>query len=196
MLDYTTPWHTARLIAVDVEGNGARPPELVELAIVPVIGGVIGQVQTWLVAPTSPITWQATRIHGITNEDVKDLPPFSSVERDIRAHLGEGVLVAHNAHVDLDVITRQLPGWQPAAVIDTLKLSRRLNPDRPSHKLGELVAAYALAHHVPDGAGPHRAGYDALMAARLLLALISEARLETLGQLTGQAPGPTPDALF
>ena len=49
---------------------------------------------------------------------------------------------------------------------------------------------------MPEGAGRHRAGYDALMAARLLLRLIRDAGLETLGQLTGQVPDPVPDALF
>lgn len=197
MLDYTAPWHTARLVAVDVEGNGARPPGLVELALVPITEGVIGEAATWMVRPSSPVTWQATRVHEITNEDVRGLQPVAAVADEILARLGsETVLVAHNAHVDLDVITRELPGWEPAAVIDTLKLSRRLSPERPSHKLGELVAAYGLDHDVPAGAGPHRAGYDALMAARLLLRMIRDAGLETLGQLTGQVPDPVPDALF
>lgn len=197
MLDYTAPWHTARMVAVDVEGNGARPPGLVELAVVPIVQGAIGQVQSWMVRPASPILWQATRIHGITNDDVRDLQPVAAVAGAIRAHLAsKTVLVAHNAHVDLDVITRELPGWEPAAVIDTLKLSRRLNPERPSHKLGELVAAYSLDHEVPAGTGPHRAEYDALMAARLLLHLIRDAGLESLGQLTGHVPDPVPDALF
>jgi DNA polymerase III epsilon subunit-like protein len=197
MVDYTAPWHAARLVAVDVEGNGARPPGLVELALVPIADGAIGQAQAWMVRPSSPITWQATRVHGITNEDVRGLQPVAAVAGEILTRLGsESVLVAHNAHVDLDVITRELPGWAPAAVIDTLKLSRRLSPQRPSHKLGELVAAYGLDHDVPEGTGPHRAGYDALMAARLLLRLIRDAGLETLGQLTGQVPDPVPDALF
>ena len=112
MLKYTAPWHAARLVAVDVEGNGARPPGLVELAVIPIAEAAIGQARTWMVRPASPITWQATRVHGITNEDVRGLQPVAAVAGEILAHLGsESVLVAHNAHVDLDVITRELPGW-------------------------------------------------------------------------------------
>lgn len=197
MLDHMAPWREAKLLAVDVEGDGNRPPGLVELAIVPISEGVIEQGRTWMFRPATPITWQATRVHGITNDDVRDLPRFAVRADEVRAALGsETVVVAHNAHVDLDVITRELPDWEPAGVIDTLKLSRKLHKDRSSHKLSVLADLYGLAGIAPEGLGPHRAGYDALMTARLLLRLIGDAGLETLGQLTVSAPVPATDALF
>ena len=199
MTDLTQPWTATRLVVADVEGNGARPPGLVELAVVPIVAGQVGEPVTWLVKPEVPITWQATKVHGITNDDVAGLQPLWAVEEDIRAHLGHDVLVAHNAHVDLDVLTRELPGWQPVAVIDTLKLSRRLHPERPSHKLGVLVEAYDLAVGLPDTMSAHRADYDALVTARLLLRLASDGGLTTLAELTGTATVPAqvePDSLF
>lgn len=199
MIDPAQPWTRCRLVVADVEGNGARPPGLVELAIVPIVDGRAGEPVTWLVKPQDPITWQATKVHGITNGDVADLQPLSAVEADIRAHLGRDVLVAHNAHVDLDVLTRHLPGWEPDAVVDTLKLSRRLHPQRPSHKLGALVDAYGLAEGLPAGMGPHRASYDALVTARLLLRLAAEGALTTLADLVEARaiPAPAePESLF
>lgn len=193
MIDLAQPWTHTPLVVADVEGNGARPPGLVELSIVPIVGGQVGEPMTWLVKPEAPITWQATKVHGITNDDVADLQPLSAVEEDIRAHLGQDVLVAHNAHVDLDVLTRHLPGWAPDAVIDTLKLSRRLHPERTSHKLGVLVNAYDLAAGLPAAMSAHRADYDALVTARLLLRLAEDGGLRTLGQLTGDM---APEALF
>lgn len=199
MIDLTQPWTRARLVVADVEGNGARPPGLVELAVVPIVDGRVGEPVTWLVRPGVPISWQATKVHGITNDDVAGLQPFSAVEDEVRAHLSRDVLVAHNAHVDLDVLSRELPGWQPAAVIDTLKLSRRLHPERPSHKLGVLVDAYDLAAGLPDTMSAHRADYDALVTARLLLRLAADGGLTTLGELTGVAAAKAqvePDSLF
>ena len=38
-----TDWVSVRYAVVDVEGNGQQPPDLVELAVVPIVGGVIGQ---------------------------------------------------------------------------------------------------------------------------------------------------------
>lgn len=199
MTDLTQPWTATRLVVADVEGNGARPPGLVELAVVPIVDGRVGEPVTWLVKPEAPITWQATKVHGITNDDVAGLQPLRAVAGDIRAHLGDSVLVAHNAHVDLDVLTRELPGWKPSAVIDTLKLSRRLHPERPSHKLGVLVEVYNLAAGLPDTMSAHRADYDALVTARLLLRLAVEGDLATLADLIGTATIPAhaePESLF
>ena len=51
------------------------------------------------------------------------------------------MLVAHNAHVDVAVLRRELDGWESPEVFDTLKLARRLLPGQPSYKLGALVKA-------------------------------------------------------
>lgn len=132
VIDPAEPWSHVCLVVADVEGNGARPPGLVELAIVPVVGEQVGEVATWLVKPEVPITWHAARVRVITYNDVSDLKPLSAVEQDIRAHLGRDVLVAHNAHVDIDMLVRYLPGWALAAVIGTLKLFRSVHPSSPA----------------------------------------------------------------
>jgi exodeoxyribonuclease X len=192
-------WTTARIVVADVEGNGRRPPSLVEAAVVPIVAGRIGEPVSWLVRPPEAITWQATRVHGITNEELAELPGIDAVAADIRAHLDDVVVVAHNAGIDLDVLTRELPGWQPAAVIDTLKLARVRLPGRPSYRLGALVDALDLACDLPGGLRPHRATYDALVTARLFIHLATDpdgAPL-LLGDLTGSpAVAPQPDQLF
>jgi DNA polymerase III epsilon subunit-like protein len=103
------PWTEVRLVVADVEGNGRRPPRLVEAAVVPIVAGSIGEPVTWLIRPPEPITWQASQIHRITNAEVAELPGVAAVAADIRAHLDGAVVVAHNAHIDLDVLTRELP---------------------------------------------------------------------------------------
>lgn len=168
-----TSWSERRYVAVDVEGNGRQPPDLVELAVVPIDGGVIGQPVTWLVRPDEPITAMARRIHGISNNMVASAPAFVDLVADVAAHLDHGVLVAHNAGVDLSVLRRKLPGFVPDAVIDTLRLARRLLSDQPNHRLGSLVTALGLGHDLPPGLRPHRAGYDAIVTARLFVHLAS-----------------------
>jgi exodeoxyribonuclease X len=193
------PWINARLVVADVEGNGRRPPGLVEAAAVPIVAGRIGEPASWLVRPPEAITWQATKVHGITNAEVAELPGIDAVAADIRAHLDGAVVVAHNAHIDLDVLTRELPGWQPAAVVDTLKLARARLPGQPSYRLGALVDAFDLARNLPAGLRPHRAAYDALVTARLFVHLATDADGGPLllGDLTGTpAAAPQPDQLF
>src|SRR5579863_8641501 len=134
-----TAWTEHRYAVVDVEGNGQQPPDLVELAVVPIERGVIGEPATWLFQPGQPITPMARRIHGISNDMVKGAPVFASLAIDVRARLDGTVLVGHNAGVDIGVLKRELPDFAPDEVLDTLRLARRLLPDQPNHRLGSLV---------------------------------------------------------
>lgn len=168
-----TDWTSLTYAVVDVEGNGQQPPDLVELAIVPIVGGVIGEPRSWLVRPERSIKYFATRIHGLTNDDVAGQPPFAAVAEDVQENLEAAALIAHNAHVDVSVLQRELPGWQPPEVFDTLKLARRLLPKQDGYQLGMLVRTLDLAVGVPAGLTPHRAAYDALVTARLFLRLVT-----------------------
>ncbi|WP_199565262.1 3'-5' exonuclease [Spongiactinospora rosea] len=184
-------------MVVDVEGNGHQPPDLVELAAVPVIGGIIGEPMSWLVKPETSIKHFATRIHGLTNEDVADCPTFEDITGNVVAALDADILVAHNAHVDLGVLQRKLTGWEPPEVFDTLKLARRLVPGQDSYRLGNLTEVFGLAEGLPGDLTPHRATYDALVAARLFVLLATKAY--SLEELRGESPGggeDEPPALF
>lgn len=191
-----TAWTEHRYAVVDVEGNGHQPPDLVELAVVPIVDGVIGESVTWLFQPDQPITPMARRIHGISNDTVADAPIFASLAADVHARLAGAVIVAHNAGVDLGVLRRKLPGFAPDDVLDTLRLARRLLPDQPNHRLGSLVSALDLAHGLPPGLRPHRAGYDALVTARLFVYLTDSAAAAPLSfEALRDGPGDS-DALF
>jgi exodeoxyribonuclease X len=190
-----TDWTTLRYVVVDVEGNGHQPPELVELAVVPIVGGVVGEPASWLVKPEHPIRYFATSVHGLTTADVADCPKIADITPDVLAALDAPALVAHTAYVDVDVLRRELDKWQPPEVFDTLKLARRLVPDLPNYKLGTLVERFHLAEGLPDELKPHRATYDALVTARLFVMLATQAA--TLEALRGQPPEKAEeDALF
>jgi len=179
-------WTSLRYAVVDVEGNGQQPPELVEVAVVPIVGGTVGEPLSWLIKPSTPIKHFATRIHGLTNDDVGDAPSFVDVADEVRKALDSDALVAHNAHVDVGVLHRQFGDWQPPEVFDTLKLAKRLVPNQMSYKLGSLTEAFTLAEGLPEGLSPHRATYDALVAARLFVLLAH--RAVSLEELRGQQP--------
>ncbi|GHJ41361.1 hypothetical protein Sm713_69700 [Streptomyces sp. TS71-3] len=166
-----------------------------ELAAVPITGGVIGEPLSWLVKPDAPIKHFATRIHGLTNKDVANCPSFEAITGNVLAALDADALVAHNAHVDLGVLSRKLPGWEAPEVFDTLKLARRLVPGLDGYRLGKLVEAYSLAEGLPEDLNPHRATYDALVAARLFVLLATKAA--SLEDLRGRPPKEVDeDALF
>jgi exodeoxyribonuclease X len=191
-----TDWASVRYAVVDVEGNGQQPPELVEVAVVPIVDGVIGRPASWLVRSARPISRMATRIHGLTNQDIAGAPAFSAIESGVRQALDADILVAHNAHVDVAVLRRHLGEWECPEVFDTLKLARRLLPGQASYKLGALVTALSLADGLPDGLAPHRATYDALVTARLLIRLAAPGSASplSLDDLRGRGPGSRNDA--
>src|SRR5262245_25297309 len=190
-------WSQRHYVVLDVEGNGHQPPDLVELAVVPIADGTIGEPTTWLVRPDEPITAIARRIHGISNEMVAAAPTFQHLAAEIRARLDNAVLVAHNAAIDLAVLKRKLPGFAPPDVLDTLQLSRRLLPGQPSHRLGALVTALRLGNDLPSGLRPHRAAYDALVTARLFVHLASSTAAAPLSfEALRDGPGGTNVTLF
>lgn len=166
-----TEWTSLDYVVVDVEGNGHQPPDLVELATVPIVGGTIGEPSCWLMRPDQAITPMAQRVHGISNRSVADAPVFGDIKDQVLEALNASAFVAHNAHVDANVLRRKLPGWTCPEVFDTLKLARRFVPNQMNYRLGSLVEAFHLAEGLPHDMRPHRATHDALVTARLFVHL-------------------------
>lgn len=136
-----TDWTSLDYAVIHMKGTGQQPPDLVELAVVPIRSGVIGEPASWLVRPGGPIGQFANRIHGLTNEDVAGASLVTDIADQILAALDMAALVAHNAHVDVGVLTLKLAGWQPPEIFDTLQIARRLLPGRASYRLGALTSA-------------------------------------------------------
>jgi exodeoxyribonuclease X len=189
-----TDWTSLRYAVADVEGNGQQPPDLVEVAVLPVTDGTLGEPVNWLARPPRPITRLAASIHRITDKDVAAAPAFAEFAPEVHQVLAGRVLVAHNAQVDLGVLRRELCGWEPPEVFDTLRLARRMLPGQPSYKLGALVAALSLDQGLPPGLTPHRAAYDVLVTARLFVRLATrpDGHPVTLDELRGRPGGQDP----
>ncbi|BDT91504.1 hypothetical protein IFM12275_14800 [Nocardia sputorum] len=187
------------IAVVDVEGNGQTPPEIIEIAILPVSGDTASHtdIRSWLIRPKHPITPIVTRkIHGITNNDVDNCPRWADVAPEIDAALAQRTLVAHNAGVEQRVLAAHLPYWTPPMVLDTLRLAKKVWPGLPGYSLDKLIDhahldVSALAEH-----GYHRAGYDTWAAWLLLCKLIDDTHLDWIGLVNAAAPKefvPTPE---
>ncbi|WP_343642001.1 3'-5' exonuclease [Roseateles sp.] len=160
-------WTLCDFAVVDVEGNGQAPQEIIEIAVVLIRRGKIEEhSREWLVLPKSPVTAQATRIHGISNADLAGKPGFSEVGEEIMCVLGGRAIVGHNVSVDVRLLQEGLPKWHSPLSLDTLKLARNAIPGHRSYSLGSLVDDLGL-----EGASAklHRAAADALVTAELFL---------------------------
>jgi exodeoxyribonuclease X len=169
------PWTALPLAVLDLEGNGFQPPDLVELAVIHVDGGVASAPRSWLVKPDQKIARRVSQIHGIRNADVANVHAFAQVSDDVLATLDGRYLVAHNAAVDWDVLSRKLPRLQPPGVLDTLRLARAMCPGRDSYSLSNLLVGLDLRARL-EGVGGHlhRATYDASAALHLFLHLVEK----------------------
>lgn len=177
------------LLVVDVEGNGTNPPDLVEVAGLPVVDGTpdTSTAGAWLIRPPRPVTPFAAQVHGLTNETLASCPSWREVASEVRGLLGGVWIAAHNAHVDYRVLSAHLPGWRPAGVIDTLRLARAVWPGLPSYRLDALIDHFKPdLSHVPDQR--HRARFDAYATALMLLAMAEQ--YPTWDQLVAVAVPP------
>ncbi|YAL84453.1 DEDD exonuclease domain-containing protein [Dermacoccaceae bacterium W4C1] len=183
--DLGTPLHEVTFVVVDLETTGGSPASnaITEIGAVKVRGGeVLGEFQT-LVRPDRPIPAFIQVLTGITDRMVADAPRIETALPAFLEFARGTVWVAHNAGFDVGFLKaateRQGLAWPTPAVIDTVRLSRRLvtREESPNHKLGSLAQLFG-AQTSPD----HRALHDAKATVDVLHGLIG--RLGTLGVRT------------
>jgi DNA polymerase III subunit epsilon len=159
-----------RIAVIDFETTGTSPgmgDRATEVAIVITEGDrIVDRYQSLMNAGVF-IPSFITQLTGITNAMVQAAPPAAQVMREAARFVGDVPMVAHNASFDrrywqAELALCGLPALQPYAC--TVLLSRRLYPQAPSHKLGQLVDWFGL----PRTGQAHRALADAEMAAALL----------------------------
>ncbi len=129
---------------LDVETTGLSPrtSRVCEVALIAFQGNSrVGHFSS-LVNPGLPIPPETSRIHGITDEMVKDSPAFPALAPRLIALLEGSVIVAHNAEFDLSFIEMEfvraglkLP---ELPVIDTLYIARRLG-SFTNNRLGTIA---------------------------------------------------------
>ncbi|GHC99915.1 3'-5' exonuclease [Novosphingobium pokkalii] len=160
-----------KMWAVDVEGSGKSPPEIVELAIAEMEGLTLtGRSKHWRFRPKNGISPIAARIHGIWDEDVADAPDLEDVVDDVLLWLEDKAIVGHNVKVEVDILSQVLEGWEPVAAYDTLKIARRLLPAEEKHGLEHLGSKLDLSRQAEEitGGKAHSAPFDAVLSALLL----------------------------
>jgi len=135
--------------------------------------------------PGFPLPPPTRELTGLTDSDLRGAPPTTLAIKRLMAEVlyDAPLLVAHNAPFDLRFLNQELAraGMGPYAgpVLCTVRLSRRLFPELPSHKLEFLLDYWQIAtgRH-------HRALDDVRATAQLLdrLVAVAEARGIAVGE--------------
>jgi DNA polymerase-3 subunit epsilon len=165
--------------ALDFESAGERPNE----AGVPIQIG-IASMQNLSALPDTfyrsylhtarPVTWSAQQIHEITDADLKNAPELLSLWPEIKQRLEGRWIVAHGAGTEKRYL-RAFPMHGFGPWVDTLTLSRKILPGRPSYALSDLAGELSLeveAHAMLPDFRWHEALSDALASLLLLRKLI------------------------
>ena len=79
------------LIDVETTGKDASVDRVVEVGIAIARDGEIVERKNWLVNPGRPIPKEASDVHKIMDEDVKDSPSFADVASEVAAALARSV---------------------------------------------------------------------------------------------------------
>lgn len=126
-----------REIILDTETTGLSAKsgdKIIEIGCLEIINRVeTGNVFHAYINPERDIPYAATKIHGITNEQVADKPTFAKVADDFLEFIKGSSLVIHNATFDMNFLNQELINISykeisMESVIDTLKLARRKFP--------------------------------------------------------------------
>ncbi|MDO4604892.1 MAG: exonuclease domain-containing protein, partial [Helcococcus sp.] len=161
-------------VVFDIETTGLSnfTDKIIEIGAVKIRNQVIIDKYQRFVNPKEPLSDFTTELTGITNEMVINEKEIHEVLPDFLEFCSDSVLVAQNAEFDLGFIIQKSNelgiDFKPVYV-DTLYISRAINPEFTNHKLGTLATKYkvALKNH-------HRAIDDAIATGEIFIKMIEE----------------------
>lgn len=158
-------------VVFDIETTGLSPQtcEITEIGAVRFKAGEVTEKYSTFVNPGTSIPEEVVKLTGITDEMVKDAETIDKILPKFLEFVGTDTLVAHNASFDISFIRTAaercgIP-FSPT-FIDTVSMSRQVNPELKNHKLDTLASYFDLGDF-----DHHRAFEDAHMLALIFNAM-------------------------
>lgn len=165
-------------VVFDVETTGfnaASGDTIIEIGAVKIHHGKIIDQFSKLINPHRPLPAVITKITGITDEMLKEEASEEQVVKEFYAWVKDLPMVAHNAKFDASFLEmayqRHNIGPYHNPLVDTLELSRVLNPNWHRHGLSNLVKRYDIPFQENQH---HRAEYDAKATALIFYQMIQK----------------------
>ena len=167
-----------REIIFDTETTGFEPSEghrIVEIACLELVNQIpTGRRKQFYLNPERDMPEAAFRIHGLSEEFLRDKPKFAEVADELIEFIGDAPLVAHNAEFDMRFLNAELATLKRATIaldraVDTVRLARQRFPGAPA-SLDALCKRFAIDN-------TQRTLHGALLDAQLL----AEVYLQLLG---------------
>lgn len=167
-------------ISLDIETTGLSPQKgsrIIEIGAVKVSGGKIVDTFHSLVNPEVKIPKKVTEITGLNDDDVKGQPYLGNVLPLLYNFIGSDIVVCHNSKFDWDrfllFFFEKVGVFPNNKVLDTLELSKYINPDgKKVMSLEVLSSHFSLVNEKA-----HSALCDARVTAEICMKIISDETL-------------------
>lgn len=161
-----------RKVILDTETTGLKPEDghrIIEIGGVEVVDGKkTGRTIQLYINPEREVDEEAVKVHGLTNEFLKDKPKFAEVVDEFLKFVKDSVLVIHNADFDLKFLNSELDRLNKGKIWDyisnaicSLRLDRRLFSEDRRHTLDAICERFKI-----DASG--RTFHGALLDSELL----------------------------
>ena len=128
---------------LETTGTNVASDRIVEISIVKVDTNGEKSVKTRRINPEMPIPAEATAVHGISDEDVKDCPTFNQIAKSLKAYLEGCDFCGFNSNrFDLPLLAEEF--IRAGVDVDFFKRAKYVDVQNIFHKKEErtLVAAY------------------------------------------------------
>jgi DNA polymerase-3 subunit epsilon len=159
-----------RSVLFDTETTGLDPRDghrVIEIAALELINDLPTERKFHhLIHPERDIPDEASRIHGMTLEHLREKPVFKLIAEELIAFLGpDEMLVAHNAPFDFGFLNAEFgrhghPPLPPSRMVDTLAMAKLRFPGMPN-SLDALCRRFGIDLS-------ERSAHNALLDCRLL----------------------------
>jgi len=131
----------SRSVLFDTETTGLDPltgDRVIEVAALELDNDLpTGKSFHRLIHPQRDIPEEATRVHGITIDKLRDAPRFEEIIDDLLEFFADGPLIAHNAPFDFGFLNAEFaragrPNLDRGRMVDTLVLAKKRFPGMPN----------------------------------------------------------------
>lgn len=183
---------TTYLVSFDTETTHADPSTagIVQLAYIVERLNQDGELEpisevNVLCKPDCALTEEASKIHGIKEEDLVNAPTqyevVSALVETLRKLTEQGTVILcgqNSLAFDLKILQRIFPeyGWSTFYHVDTYLAAIRLYPDAPNHQLSTLAVYLNLRSKAEVDEGAHDALFDIKMVREIIPPMLESYR--------------------
>ena len=159
-----------RYIVLDTETTGLDPDDghkIIEIGCIEILNrNITNNTFHKYINPNREIDVEASKIHGLTNNFLKDKPVFEEIYLELREYISNSPIIIHNAPFDIGFLKKEHTTasandkFLDNEIIDSLKLARKISPGK-KNTLDALCERYSVDNS-------DRTLHGALLDAKLL----------------------------